>query len=153
MYAPVPVAFKEEKDGLIKVKQKNYNDRITNESKINKKFDNWFLTMSDFQKVILNAQHKKLVEKSINETDKRIKEKINENLLNLSIRDIYRHINQVLVDILNEVSRLLKKKHITIEDFIKDFIFILTKNDRLFYVGIVFCFIGMCIFILQSSST
>ena len=64
MYAPVPVAFKEERDGLIKVKQKNYNDRITNESKINKKFDNWFLTMSDFQKVILKAQHKKLVEKT-----------------------------------------------------------------------------------------
>jgi hypothetical protein len=152
-YAPIKMAFNERKDGTIQVREKNYNDRVTNESKINKKFDNWYLTMSDFQKVILNAQHKKLVEKSRKETQDRIENSLKKNLLNLSIHNLYTNINHVMIMVLNEFTILLKNKKQIDEDFFKQIFMILTKNDRLFYVGIVFCIIGICIFILQSSST
>jgi hypothetical protein len=147
-YAPIPVKFKEKADGQLEMKTEIKNDRITEESKLNKRYDNWFLTMSDFQKVILNMQHQKLVKKSQEETQQLVENRIKQNLLNLSITDIYQQMNNVFVDILNEISVLLKKKHRTV----KDFILIVTKNERLFYVGIFLCIIAFCLFVIQGTS-
>lgn len=147
-YAPIPVQFKEKSNGRLEMKEKIVNDKITEESNINKRYDNWFLTMSDFQKVILNMQHKKLVRKSQDETQKLVEDRIKKNLLNLSITDIYQQMNTVFVDILNEMSILFKKKHRTT----KDFVFVVTKNERLFYVGIFLCIIAFCLFVIQSTS-
>jgi hypothetical protein len=151
-YAPVRMAFTESKDGGIKATEIIRDDRITEESKINKKYDNWYLTMSDFQKVILNTQHEKLAEKSRDETKKKVEERIKQNLLNLSIIDLYKQMNEVFVDILNDTTVLLKKKTQTNYDKMIDFIYIITRNDRLFYVGIFFCIIAFCLFIIQSTS-
>lgn len=146
------MAFKETKDGGIKATEVIRDDRITEESKINKKYDNWYLTMSDFQKVILNTQHEKLAEKSREETKRKVEERIKQNLLNLSIRDLYKQMNEVFVEILNETSILIKKKNMTGYDKTIDFLYIITKNERLFYVGIFFCIIAFCIFLVQSTS-
>ncbi len=148
-YAPIPVKFKETNQGRLEMSTKIQNDKLTEESKINKRYDNWYLTMSDFQKVILNVQHEKLVRKSQNETQKLVEDRIKQNLLNLSITDIYKQMNAVFVDILNEIAVLLKKKHSTA----KDYILVVTKNERLFYVGILLCIIAFCIFVIQGTST
>jgi hypothetical protein len=150
-YSPIRVAFTESPNSSeIKVREVIKNDNLTGDSSnINKKYKNWYLTMSDFQKVILNLQQKKLAKKSRIENQKRIEQSIQKNLIHLSLQDIYLKMNSTLVSIINELTLLTPSLS---ESFIKKCIFIITKDDRMFYVGILFCIISFCLFVIQSTS-
>jgi hypothetical protein len=103
-------------------------------------------TLSDFQKLKLAESYKKLYSDTILENDKRKKEQYDKRIYNLSIKNLFENFFTVWTQIINEMTTLMYD-----DDNNKswnNYLRVLTKNDRIIYVGIMFVFVGLIMYFI-----
>ena len=107
-------------------------------------------TMSDFQKQQLAKSYKKLYSKTIYENDKTEKEKYNKRVYNLSLKTLFENFFTTWTHIVNEMTDLVYDNNNN-KNF-NNYIIILTKNERIIYVGIMFILLSLiCYFIFLTN--
>jgi len=103
-------------------------------------------TLSDFQKLKLAESYKKLYENTIFENKKRQQEKYNQRVYNLSLKSLFENFFTNWVYIINEITELIYDPQNNKN--INNYIIILTKDNRIMYVGMMFIFVSLiCYFI------
>jgi len=74
------------------------------------------------------------------------------NLIDLSIGKIYENTIQTIIDIINEVVYLIDNANYYKNDYYNQYISIITKNDRLFYIGIILIILSFVIYFIDGAS-
>jgi hypothetical protein len=74
------------------------------------------------------------------------------NLIDLSIGKIYENTIQTIIDIINEVVYLIDNSNYYKNDYYNQYINIITKNDRLFYIGIILIILSFVIYFIDGAS-
>jgi hypothetical protein len=74
------------------------------------------------------------------------------NLIDLSIGKIYENTIQTIIDIINEIVYLIDNSNYYKNDFYNHYINIFTKNDRLFYIGIILIILSFVIYFIDGAS-
>ena len=90
------------------------------------------ISLSDY---INYENNEKLYKKETIANNKLIQKKNDQELFNLSINEITNNFSKEFINVLNDIVNLV---HIGSDNLIKDLIIILTKEERLIYVG-MFC--------------
>jgi len=103
-------------------------------------------TLSDFQKLKLAQSYKKLYENTILENKKREEAKYNKRVYNLSIKTLFENFFTNWTYIVNEMTDLIYDP--VNNNNINNYIIILTKDNRIMYVGMMFIIVSIiCYFI------
>ena len=103
-------------------------------------------TLSDFQKLQLAKSYKKLYSNTILENKKREEEKYNKRVYNLSLKKLLENFFTTWTYIVNEMTTLMYDDSNNKD--INNYIIILTKNDRIIYVGIMFVLISVILYFI-----
>jgi len=103
-------------------------------------------TLSDFQKLQLAKSYKKLYSNTILENKKREEEKYNKRVYNLSLKKLFENFFTTWTYIVNEMTTLMYDDSNNKD--INNYIIILTKNDRIIYVGIMFVLISVILYFI-----
>jgi hypothetical protein len=74
------------------------------------------------------------------------------NLIDLSIGKIYENTIQTIIDIINEIVYLIDNANYYKNDYYNQYIHIITKNDRLFYIGIILIILSFVIYFIDGAS-
>lgn len=74
------------------------------------------------------------------------------NLIDLSIGKIYENTIQTIIDIINETVYLIDNNNYYKSDYYNQYIKIITKNDRLFYIGIILIILSFVIYFIDGAS-
>jgi hypothetical protein len=74
------------------------------------------------------------------------------NLIDLSIGKLYENSIQTVIDIINEIVYLIDNNNYYKSDYYNQYIKILTKNDRLFYIGIILIILSFVIYFIDGAS-
>jgi hypothetical protein len=74
------------------------------------------------------------------------------NLIDLSIGKIYENTIQTIFDIINEIVYLIDNSNYYKNDYYNQYINIFTKNDRLFYIGIILIILSFVIYFIDGAS-
>jgi len=74
------------------------------------------------------------------------------NLIDLSIGKLYKNSIQTVIDIINEIVYLIDNNNYYKSDYYNQYIKILTKNDRLFYIGIILIILSFVIYFIDGAS-
>uniref|UniRef100_A0A6C0CEE1 Uncharacterized protein n=1 Tax=viral metagenome TaxID=1070528 RepID=A0A6C0CEE1_9ZZZZ len=74
------------------------------------------------------------------------------NLIDLSIGKLYENSIQTVIDIINETVYLIDNNNYYKSDYYNQYIKILTKNDRLFYIGIILIILSFVIYFIDGAS-
>jgi hypothetical protein len=107
-------------------------------------------TMSDFQKQQLAESYKKLYSKTVYENEKTEQNKYNKRVYNLSLKTLFENFFTTWTHIVNEMTDLIYDDNNN-KNF-NNYIIILTKNERIIYVGIMFILLSLiCYFIFLTS--
>ena len=107
-------------------------------------------TISDFQKQQLADSYKKLYSKTVYENKKSEREKYNKRVYNLSLKTLFENFFTTWTHIVNEMTELIYDNNNN-KNF-NNYIIILTKNERIIYVGIMFIFLSLiCYFIFLTN--
>lgn len=107
-------------------------------------------TMSDFQKQQLAESYKKLYSKTIYENEKSESNKYNKRVYNLSLKTLFENFFTTWTHIVNEITDLIYDDNNN-KNF-NNYIIILTKNERIIYVGIMFILLSLiCYFIFLTN--
>jgi len=85
----------------------------------------------------IDYESKKLKKLSEKENEKIEEEIYNKKYLNLNLQDLYQNFMQTMIDILDD---FMKKKPL---------LEIFTKEDRLFYLGILVMFVSFCLYLID----
>ena len=103
-------------------------------------------TLSDFQKLKMAESYEKLYSDSILENAKRKKEKYDKRIYNLSIKNLLENFFTVWTQIINDMTTLMydNDNNKSFNNYIR----ILTTNDRIIYVGIMFIFLGLIMYFI-----
>ena len=102
------------------------------------------LSLHDYQKIELEKQYNKLYENSIIVNNAAIDEKEQLRVYNLSLKTLAKNTSQTCIDLLNDLSMFLKKKDKTWNGFV----YILVKDDRLIYIGIILVIISILLYMI-----
>jgi hypothetical protein len=106
------------------------------------------LTLSEYDRYNLSKQYSKLYQKS-NEENLRLIEKTNKNIIyNQSLVQISENIKETLIDVLKDFTDNKVEKN----NFM-DYINIISKGDRLLYLGIVVILLSLILFFIRSTSS
>ena len=103
-------------------------------------------TLSDFQKFKLAESYKKLYSNTILENQKRIDEKYNKRIYNLSIKKLFENFFTIWTYIINEMTELIYDPNNNRD--INNYIIILTKDNRILYVGIMFILLSLIMYFI-----
>lgn len=98
-------------------------------------------TLSDFQKLKLAESYKKLYKNTIRENKKREEEQFNKRVYNLSLKTLFQNFFTVWTNIVNETTELVYDS--SRNKNWNNYIVILTKDDRIIYVGIMLIIISI----------
>ena len=103
-------------------------------------------TLSDFQKLKMAESYEKLYSDTILENAKRKKEKYDKRIYNLSIKNLFENFFTVWTQIINDMTTLMydNDNNKSFNNYIR----ILTTNDRIIYVGIMFIFLGLIMYFI-----
>jgi len=107
-------------------------------------------TLSDFENQKLADSYEKLYSNTILENKKLKDQKYNKRIYNLSIKTLFENFFTNLTYIINEMTTLIydNKNNRNINNYI----IILTKDDRILYVGIMFILLSIiCYFIFLTT--
>jgi hypothetical protein len=74
------------------------------------------------------------------------------NLIDLSIGKIYENTIQTIIDIINEVVYLIDNSNYYKNDYYNYYLNIFTKDDRLFYIGIILIILSFVIYFIDGVS-
>ena len=107
-------------------------------------------TMSDFQKQQLAESYKKLYSKTIYENEKLDQEKYNKRVYNLSLKTLFENFFTTRTHIVNDITEIVY--YYNNNKNFNNYIIILTKNERIIYVGIMFILLSLiCYFIFLTN--
>ena len=109
--------------------------------------DKNLFTANDYEKMMLARQYEKLYHKGKEENKKRELEFDNKKFYNLSFRQIGTNLSVVFMDMLNEFSVYSHKDDKTINDLF----IIVTKGDRLLYVGLILILVSFLLYFIDLS--
>ena len=98
-------------------------------------------TLSDFQKLKLAESYKKLYSDTIFENAQRKQEKFDKRIYNLSLKSLFENFFTVWTQIINEMTDLIYDNNNN--KSWNNYIRILTKNERIIYIGIMFLVVGL----------
>jgi hypothetical protein len=72
------------------------------------------------------------------------------DITKINISDIYKNTMQTIIDIINDITFLINddKKYLNYNEIIQIFI----KNDRMFYMGIIFIILSFVIYFIDGVS-
>tara|TARA_B110000495_G_C22632024_1_gene375863 strand:- start:76 stop:465 length:390 start_codon:yes stop_codon:yes gene_type:complete len=110
--------------------------------------DNFLIDKTDYEKEMINKQYNKLYFNSLNESNQMKKAKNEKIIYNLSLSQIFQNMSNVIVQVLNEYSILIKDKDRNYNKYVE----VLIKEDRMIYVGIIFIILALMIFFIFVSS-
>jgi hypothetical protein len=110
--------------------------------------DNFLIDKTDYEKEMINKQYNKLYFNSLNESNQMEKTKNEKIIYNLSLSQIFQNMSNVIVQVLNEYSILIKDKDRNYNKYVE----VLIKEDRMIYVGIIFIILALMIFFIFVSS-
>ena len=65
----------------------------------------------------------------------------------LSVKDISKNLSSTFIDMVNDYSKLSKKDDNRLTDYVR----IITKEERLIYVGIIFIIVSLIVFFISIS--
>ena len=82
-----------------------------------------------------------------NEEHHKTKTKPTTKIYNLSIKDICDNISKTVIDMLNEFSIYRHDENKRWNDYVR----IITQEDRLIYVGIIFVIVSLIVFFIDIS--
>lgn len=102
------------------------------------------ISASDFDKFLLSKQQKQLEEKSIKATEQSIKDKESNRFYNLSLSQILQNTTTAMVEILNDLVLYIEQNDKNIGEILT----ILTKKDRMIYVGLVIIFLSFLLYFI-----
>ena len=74
------------------------------------------------------------------------------NLIDLSIGKIYENTIQTIINIINEIVYLIDNSNYYKNDYYNYYINIFTKDDRLFYIGIILIILSFVIYFIDGVS-
>jgi len=103
-------------------------------------------TLSDFQKLKLAESYKKLYENTIFENKKRQQEKYNKRIYNLSIKTLFENFFTNWTYIIDEMTVLIYDPENNKN--INNYIIILTKDNRIIYVGMMMIFLSIILYFI-----
>ncbi len=103
-------------------------------------------TLSDFQKLKLAESYKKLYENTIFENQKRQQEKYNKRVYNLSLKQLFELFFTNWTYIIDEMTTLIYDPANNKD--INNYIIILTKDNRIIYVGIMFVILSLVMYFI-----
>ena len=94
--------------------------------------------------------YKKLYEGTTLANKVRVEEKMNKRIYNLSLKELFSNFFTVWTDVVNDMTELVydDKKN---KDF-RNYMVILTKNERIMYIGIMFIILSMAIYFIFATS-
>lgn len=123
-----------------------YYTNIDNERK-NILKDEFTLEKSDYEKLqnIKQENELKSLQYQENEKQKIIKE--NKNIYNMSLYTLFNRLSKVSLEILDEITIYSAQK----EKNLNNFFIILTKEDRLIYVGILLVLLALALWFIDIS--
>lgn len=123
-----------------------YYTNIDNERK-NILKDEFTLDKSDYEKLqnIKQENELKSLQYQENEKQKIIKE--NKNIYNMSLYTLFNRLSKVSVEILDEITIYSAQK----DKNLNNFFIILTKEDRLIYVGILLVLLSLALWFIDIS--
>lgn len=103
-------------------------------------------TLSDFQKLKLAQSYQKLYKNTVEENRRRKEDQYNKRVYNLSLKSLFENFFTVWTNIVNETTQLAYDKSKNKEW--NNYIIILTKDDRIIYVGIMFVIIALILYFI-----
>lgn len=123
-----------------------YYTNIDNERK-NILKDEFTLDKSDYEKLQNIKQENELKSLQYQENDKQKIIKENKNIYNMSLYTLFNRLSKVSVEILDEITIYSAQK----EKNLNNFFIILTKEDRLIYVGILLVLLSLALWFIDIS--
>ena len=107
-------------------------------------------TLNDFQNQKLADSYEKLYSNTILENKKLEDQKYNKRIYNLSIKTLFENFFTIWTYIINEMTTLIYDNQNNRN--INNYIIILTKDNRILYVGIMFILLSIiCYFIFLTT--
>lgn len=74
-------------------------------------------------------------------------------ITNLSIKEVYRRCLTVMIDVINDISRILGERDaLSAADFRRQLFYAVTNPERRLYVGIWLIFLSVVLYFIDSSS-
>jgi hypothetical protein len=123
-----------------------YYTNIDNERK-NILKDEFTLDKSDYEKLQNIKQENELKSLQYQENEKKKIIKENKNIYNMSLYTLFNRLSKVSVEILDEITIYSTQK----EKNLNNFFIILTKEDRLIYVGIILILLSLALWFIDIS--
>jgi len=74
------------------------------------------------------------------------------DFFNFSVIDIYHNTLQTIIDIINDVVRILDNSKLENSTYIKSIIAIFFDDSRMFYVGIIFIILSFVIYFIDGAT-
>jgi hypothetical protein len=109
------------------------------------KYDN-FIKYSDYNKNIINRENNKINQYTNTYNNILLKQNINNQIYNLSIKQIFQNISTTCINILNDIPIFFNNtNNITFNNFINIF----SKDNRLIYIGILIILFSFTLFIIS----
>ena len=116
-----------------------FSESGNNNKKINILKEDTILTQDQYNQEKINREYNELYMKSTQTTNEEIKDKENKRIYNLSIKEIINRASDVYINIINEITVVIKNKNLDIKKIIN----IITLRDRLIYVGILIVILSL----------
>ena len=110
--------------------------------------DDFLIDKTDYEKEMINRQYNKLYFNSLNTSNQMEKEKNQKIIYNLSLSQIFQNMSNIIIEVLNEYSILIKNNDKNYNKYVE----VLIKDDRMIYVGIIFIILALMIFFIFVSS-
>lgn len=109
--------------------------------------DDFTVDKTEFEKDMINRQYDKLNFNSMNDSFNLEKKKDNQRIYNLSLLDIAKNTSKTVMDIMNDMSILIKNNNRNYNNYIE----VIIKEDRMIYVGVMFIVLALAIFFISVS--
>lgn len=110
--------------------------------------DDFTIDKTEFEKDMINRQYDKLNFNSMNDSFNLEKKKDNQRIYNLSLLDIAKNTSKTVMEIMNDMSVLIKNNNRNYNNYVD----VIIKGDRMIYVGIMLIVLALAIFFISVSS-
>ena len=106
------------------------------------KYDN-LMSLSEFDKMLMAKQYRKLYGKSEEANNNKLENYINNKFTNLSLSEIFYKFTKTMMDLIQEIPEKYEKDKLDINIFMKE--------DRIIYVGILCVIIALLLYFISVS--
>lgn len=107
------------------------------------------INYNDYEKLKINEQFNKLYSNTYNKNIENIENKENKKIYNLSLLELYKKSGDVYLNLINDLSIYFDKNN---SKTINQLGLILTKEDNLLYIGLLFLVLSFFIWLINITS-